>query len=104
MIRTPPLALRNRLAEIVLRALRDSGAHGELRRLASEPGALEAWAPGAPAVDLTLARARAERACEALTARPALTDDSSLGDTLAAAACLYDAGLYFEVHELLEPF
>jgi predicted metal-dependent hydrolase len=32
-----------------------------------------------------------------------LTAAPSLEDALAAAAALFDAGLYFEVHELLEP-
>src|SRR5262249_22646091 len=43
-------------------------------------------------------------AVEALRGRPPQPVDASLADALAAAATLFDAGLHFEVHELLEPW
>ena len=46
--------------------------------------------------------ARARRASEALADAP-LARPADTGAALAAAARLFDAGLFFEVHELLEP-
>ncbi len=71
MIPTPPLRVRNHLAEIILAALVDGGARGELAALGE---------PGAPA--------------------PGWLEHDEL---VHAAAALFDAHLYFEVHELLEP-
>jgi hypothetical protein len=67
--------------------------------LAREPGAWLAaseteWAP--------LLAARARRASEALIDAP-LAPPATLRGALAAAARLFDAGLFFEVHEVLEP-
>jgi hypothetical protein len=45
---------------------------------------------------------RAQRASEALAGAP-LSAPADLPIALAAAARLFDAGLFFEVHELLEP-
>jgi hypothetical protein len=39
-----------------------------------------------------------------LSRRPLSDPDPSLGAALDQAADLFDAGLYFEVHELLEPY
>ena len=49
-------------------------------------------------------RERARRAHQALIHCPPLRAEPSLDETLAAAATLFDAGLHFEVHELLEPY
>ena len=99
---TLPLRLRNRLAGTILAALHDGGARGELATLAAGGGAigwLEAdetrWA------DPLTERARAASA--ALAGRPLLPPDADLHQVLQAAASLFDAGLYFEVHEVLEP-
>jgi hypothetical protein len=46
--------------------------------------------------------ARARRASEALAEAP-LAPPSDAHGALAAAARLFDAGLFFEVHEVLEP-
>ena len=82
MMRTPSLSLRNHLAEIILTALGDPAAR---RQLDAQDFA---WLGEATEEQAAIVRARARRASEAL----------------AAAAALFDAGLYFEVHELLEPY
>ena len=92
---TLPLPLRNRLAELVLEAFHDHTARRELETLAAdgseEPHAAE------------LAE-RAERACGLFAGRPLDPADAPLEKALAQSALLFDAGLYFEVHELLEPY
>lgn len=101
MIATLPLRLRNRLAETILAALRDAGARRDLATLATD-GAREWLGSGEDRWADPLA-ARARVACAALADRPLLGPDADLCQTLAAAAALFDAGLYFEVHEVLEP-
>lgn len=97
MMRTPPLGLRNRLAETILTALADPAAR---RQLDAQDFA---WLGDASAEHVALVSTRARRASEALAACPTLRTPPSLGEALDAAAALFDAGLYFEVHELLEP-
>jgi Domain of unknown function (DUF309) len=97
MIPTPPLRLRDRLAELILRALADPAARLELERL---DGA--SWVTDAPPEHAALVRGRARRAREALAACAPATG-RGLADALVAAAALFEAELYFEVHELLEP-
>ena len=97
MMPTPPLRLRNRLAETILSALSDPTAR---RQLAAQDFP---WLGDAPAEHVVLVRARARRASEALAGCPRSSAEPSLEHALAAAARLFDAGLYFEVHELLEP-
>ena len=46
---------------------------------------------------------RRARAAAAMLARGVPSDDATLTGLLGRAALLADAGLYFEVHELLEP-
>jgi len=96
-MRTPPLRLRNHLAETILLALGDESARRELEAQDF------AWLAGAPADQAAIVSARARRASEALAACPTTPGPSSVDEALAAAATLFDAGLYFEVHELLEP-
>ena len=80
MIPTLPLALRNRLATVPAGWLaHDESAHAH--------ALLE----------------RARRASAALAAIPPLRPDVDVATALTAAATLFDAGLYFEVHEVLEP-
>lgn len=92
---TLPLPLRNRLAELVLEAFHDHAARRELEALAAdgseEPHAAE------------LAE-RAERARRLFAGRPLDPADAPLEMALAQSALLFDGGLYFEVHELLEPY
>jgi len=100
VIRTLPLALRNRLAATILDAVGDGQARRMLAVVAESPATWLApdetqWAP--------LLAARARRASEAL-ASLAPSTSRGLDDVLEIAARLYEAGLYFEVHEWLEPY
>jgi len=120
-----PLPLRNRLADLVLDALHDAEARRGLEAVAAvcaDPGALAGRTPPAsfPA-DLfehrddgwrlrsgyrehaTLVRERAQAAARALAGRALDPPDPPLETALAQAGALFAAGLYFEVHELLEP-
>ena len=103
MIATAPLLLRNRLAETIIRALRDPVARRELTALAEDGAARAGWLGDDDARWAPLLEARARAAAAALTAQPLARGDD-LREALAAAAALFDAGLYFEVHEVLEPY
>jgi len=91
VIPTPPLAERNRLATLVLAALADPGARAALGRLSEDPA------------ESALVRRRARCAVEALAGCPPVAAAATLEAALDAAAVLFDAGLFFEVHEVLEP-
>ena len=101
MIPTLPLALRNRLAETILAALHDEHARTELASLA-KPEAAERWLAGAERRWMWALTERARRASAALADRPARRA-ADLGAALEDATRLFDAGLHFEVHEILEP-
>src|SRR6266849_4454911 len=122
-----PLPLRNRLAELILDALHDPQARQALEVVAAV--CVEAGAPAATqqvpkafpadlfehregiwrlkgawkAYEMEFAE-RAERARRMLRRRPFDPVDPSLATALVAAALLFHAHLYFEVHELLEPY
>jgi hypothetical protein len=102
VIPTPPLRVRNRLAEIILAALEDAGARHELAVLGEPGGRAPDWLDHDAPADARLVRERAASATVALAGRASRRIDSR-ADLLAAAAQLFDAHLYFEVHELLEP-
>lgn len=92
---TLPLPLRNRLAELVLEAFHDHAARRELETLGADGS-------GEPhAAELAERAARARRL---FTARPLDPVDAPLEMALGQAALLFDGRLYFEVHELLEPY
>jgi predicted metal-dependent hydrolase len=123
---TLPLPLRNRLADLVL-----DGFHAATARLRLEAIAAVCAAPMGLPIDDARSDAcpadlverrdgairlrsgwrqhaaevaeRAGRARRALGDRPLDAEDVSLDTALAQAAILFDARLYFEVHELLEP-
>jgi hypothetical protein len=123
---TLPLPLRNRLADLILDSLHDMEARKGLEALAAvcaDPGALTGRdCPAAFPADLFDRRGerltlksgwkehapefgeRAARAWRTIGARPLDPADAPLASALAAAAALFDAGLYFEVHESLEPY
>ncbi len=105
MIPTLPLRPRNRLAETILGALHDPRARAELDALAqaSADRPPSGWLTTDEARHTDLLVARARRAAEALGRVPPGRLHTSLEETLRSAATLFDAGLYFEVHELLEP-
>lgn len=122
---TLPLPLRDRLADLVLDALHDRDARRGLEALAAvctDPRALDATAPPAAFPAELFDRGpdgwrikssyrehaapfaeRATRAAHALADRPLAPADPPLETVLDQAAALFAAGLYFEVHEILEP-
>jgi hypothetical protein len=102
VIPTLPLRLRNRLAEAIVAALGDASARRELARLAGADAA-RGWLEGEESRWLDPLAARARAASSALADRPLLAPDADLGQALQATASLFDAGLYFEAHEVLEP-
>jgi hypothetical protein len=122
---TLPLPVRNRLAELILDAVHDPAAREGLSALAAvcaDPHALDGrGVPPRFPVDLFVRGpaglairgsfaahapelgARARRGWEALRGRALTAAEPTRTEALDAAATLFDAGLYFEVHELLEP-
>ncbi len=123
---TLPLPLRNRLAELIIESLHDAEARRGLEAVATacaDPKALNVAAdlPESFPRDLFEEREgclrlksgwkqhaaelgdRSRRAWRVLHPRPLCPRGAPLGASLGAAALLFDAGLYFEVHELLEP-
>jgi hypothetical protein len=102
VIPTLPLALRNRLAETILRALHEPEARRELASLGAPAGAGR-WLAGEEAGWADTLTARARAASAALQARPLSPAEGGVRQALGDAAVLFDAGLYFEVHEVLEP-
>jgi predicted metal-dependent hydrolase len=120
-----PLPLRHRLASLILEAWHDRRAREALEALAAvcdDPHGLSGrgvperfpadlferdasrLSPGMvlrPHVEDFCGRAR--RAWSAMRGRPLGAAEPSLEEALQAGAALFDAGLYFEVHEALEP-
>jgi Domain of unknown function (DUF309) len=102
MIPTAPLAARNRLAELILAALSEPRARAELSELAGA-ATPPAWSASDDPRHAALVLERARRAAAALERRPFIDRDRSLPSALDAAADLFEAGLGFEMHEMLEP-
>ena len=114
----PPLApsrLRNRLAAVILAARHDASARDLLGALADGGTVLDEWlrvggadAPASRrpvlAAHRTAVMARARRARESVAAGPPVRRRESLAQALETAAILFDAGLFFEAHEVLEPW
>ncbi len=120
-----PLPLRNRLAELILDAIHDPAAREGLSSLAAvcaDPHALDGRrvperfpadlferGRGGLAVRSGFAAhaselgARARSGWDVLHRRRLTAAEPTRGEALEAAAALFDAGLFFEVHELLEP-
>jgi Domain of unknown function (DUF309) len=103
VIPTAPLRVRNHLAAIILTALEKPEARRELLALGELDAPPPDWLSSGDLDCRPLVRQRALSAAAAFAARPAGRLDSR-ADVLDAAAALFDAHLYFEVHELLEPF
>jgi hypothetical protein len=105
VIPTAPLAVRNRFAETVLAARHDGGARAALVELTRRCAAGDTgdWLAGAQAAHAAALCARARAAVSALGDRPVEAPAHSLATVLDDARRLFDAHLYFEVHELLEP-
>jgi hypothetical protein len=122
---TLPLPLRNRLADLVLDALHDGDARAGLEAVAAVCADAQALGGAAPPrafpTELFERRddgwrlrsghrehaasfgERAQRAARALATRALDPPDPPLRVVLAQAGVLFAAGLYFEVHEVLEP-
>lgn len=105
MIPTLPLKPRNRLAEMILAAFHDGRAREELEALARAPDdrAPDDWLSADERQHAPLLIARARRAARALRDHAPTLRGASIDQALAHAKILFDAGLHFEVHELLEP-
>ena len=102
MIPTAPLRVRNRLAEIILAALEEPDARRALTAVTETDAPPPDWLEPADLDCRPLIRQRALSAAAALATRP-IARLRSRAEVLDAAATLFDAHLYFEVHELLEP-
>ena len=100
----PDFRVRRRLAETILSALHDPGARAVLASLARDPGVVAAWLAPAEAQQCRAVLARAQRASTVLAAEPLRPASSAtLAEALQTAALFFDAGLFFEAHEVLEP-
>jgi len=104
VIPTLPLGARNRLAGTILAALHDANARQRLADVASGAVAEDEWLGADGQGAGVLLRQRAESATRALASIPLGPPEPALGEALEHAAVLFDAGLAFEVHELLEPY
>ena len=91
---TLPSAIRDDLARLVLESFHDAVARRRLQTFAC---------PGGDPHSREAAE-RAGRARRALADRPFDPPDAPLATALAQSAILFDARLYFEVHERLEPY
>ncbi len=101
---TLPLTLRNRLAALILEALHDPVARRTLEALADRRAPVPPdWIGPADREYVGAFRDRVERAAAAVAIRTIASGRRSLREALADAAALFDAALYLEVHELLEP-
>lgn len=91
---------------MILAALHDAQAREALAALAgaSETAVARDWLDAGERGHAGALRKRARRAREALAALPLGPGGGSFAEAITEAATLYDAGLYFEVHELLEPW
>ncbi len=106
MISSLPLPLRNRLAALILAALHDAAARRQLAALAASPDSVlrEDWLAGDDQRYADLLYRRARGASEAIEKLPLRTEPMPVAEALEDAAALFDTGLYFEVHERLEPY
>jgi len=104
VIPTLPLPARNRLASTILAALHDASARQRLAGVAGGDVDETEWLGVEGQGASVLLRQRAESATRALAALPLGVAEPPLVEALTRAAVLFDAGLAFEVHELLEPY
>jgi hypothetical protein len=102
VIPTLPLRARDPLARTILAAFHDPEARARLAALA-EGSAPDAWLPADARDAAPLVRQRAEAAGAALGSRAFGSPTPSAPEALERAAVLFDAGLGFEAHEVLEP-
>ena len=124
---TLPRLLRNRLADLILDSLHDADARRGLQSMAAISAYPTARVRIADLPDCALRdafeerggslqlkdgwkeyakdlRERSRRAWRAIGRRPLDSPGAPLGVALGVAAVLFDAGLYYEVHEWLERY
>lgn len=99
----PALRARNRLAAMILAALYEPTARQVLDNLAWGDGAVGNWLAPDEAQQGDAVIARARRASMAVAGAPLRSAERALDGALEAAALLFDADLFFEAHEVLEP-
>jgi hypothetical protein len=102
----PPLPsglARRRLAELILAALHEPAARTRLEALGQDARSAADWVGACEARQVQAVLDRARRASGAVAAVPVRGPVRALAAALEAAAVLFDAGLFFEVHEILEP-
>lgn len=102
----PPLPsgrVRHRLAAAIVAAFSEPEARRVLASLAWDAGTVATWLAPDEADQRAAVIARARRASTAVAAAPFRSAAGTLRGALAAAALLFDAGLFFEAHEVLEP-
>jgi hypothetical protein len=104
VIPTIPLGPRNRLAELIVNAIHDVTARTELEEIAASSTAPTGWLAENETGHAAALIARARAAWCALERESLRPRERTLEDTLEVAAALFDSGLGFEVHELLEPY
>jgi hypothetical protein len=98
-----PLRVRNQLAETIIAAFGDAAARRELERLTAGADPPPGWLTPPEQRYASTLRERAGRAASALAGWPLASPAAHVDVALAVAARLFDAGLYFETHEVLEP-
>lgn len=99
------LPLRNAAAETIVAALRSPSGLAELRELRSRIAGGDVDLPaiaGATAIDRTVTLARIDAALAAAVAAADARSARALAAALQDGARLFKAGLFFEVHEVLE--
>jgi hypothetical protein len=103
VIPTAPRRARDRLAELVVAAFHDRRARVTLDGLAHAGAVPADWLGPDDGAYAQRVLDRARRAAALMHGRPMEPAPMSLAAALAAAADLFDAGLGFEAHEVLEP-
>jgi hypothetical protein len=98
-----PPKLRHRLADAIVAALHDGPSRQALAALSSDRDIACGWCGSEEREYGDLVRVRAQRAVEALAALPLGVRARDVDDALEGAAALFDASLFFETHEVLEP-
>jgi hypothetical protein len=98
----PPIPARHRLAAAIVEALHDPRARQILADLARDDTAVRDWL-GPDADPRGAVQARARRASATVATAVLGLGPATLAAALDDAALLFDAGLFFETHEVLEP-
>ena len=101
--RALPTPLRHRVADTILAALHDQGTRERLVALGLDKALAREWCGVDAARHYRTVQERARQASTVLRPLPVRARAGSLDEALGAAAVLFDGGLFFEAHEVLEP-